>query len=86
MKFLESHLKINLPKIKVLKISGIIPVPQKSLHKMDERINNATLTFAVNEKSAYKKILLFDDAVGSGSTLNQIAEKIKMKNIAKAVI
>ncbi|MEO5947328.1 MAG: MarR family transcriptional regulator, partial [Chitinophagaceae bacterium] len=30
MKYLETHLKINLPKIKIQKISGIIPVPQKS--------------------------------------------------------
>jgi predicted amidophosphoribosyltransferase len=30
-------------------------------------------------------VLLLDDAVGSGSTLNQIAGKLKQKDIAKKV-
>lgn len=85
MKYLETHLKINLPKIKIQKISGIIPIPQKSLHKIEERINNANSTFAINETTKYKHILLIDDAVGSGSTLNQIAGKIKQKGIAKKI-
>ncbi len=85
MKYMETHLKINLPKIKIQKISGIIPVPQKSLSKIEERINNAEHTFAVNETVKYKHLLLIDDAVGSGSTLNQIAGKIKQKGIAKKI-
>ena len=85
MKYLETHLKINLPKIKIQKISGIIPIPQKSLNKIEERINNAENTFAVTETVKYKHLLLIDDAVGSGSTLNQIAGKIKQKGIAKRI-
>ncbi|MES2797886.1 MAG: hypothetical protein V4683_18110 [Bacteroidota bacterium] len=85
MKYLETHLKINLPKINIKKISGIIPIPQKSLSKLDERINNAENTFAVTETVRYKHILLIDDAVGSGSTLNQIAGKIKLKGIANKI-
>ncbi len=83
MKFLEKKLDIILPHIKILKISNIIPVPQKSLSKIDERIVNADNTFVVNSKQKFKHILLIDDAVGSGATLNQIAKKIKEKNIAK---
>lgn len=86
MKYLETHLNINLPKIKIQKISGIIPVPQKSLAKIEERISNAENTFAIGETIRYEKILLIDDAVGSGSTLNQIAGKIKQKGIAKSVV
>ncbi len=85
MKYLETHLPINLPKIKIQKISGIIPVPQKSLGKIEERIANAENSFAVSETVKYGKILLIDDAVGSGSTLNQIAGKIKQKGIARSV-
>ena len=85
MKYLETHLKINLPKINIQKISGIIPVPQKSLNKIEERISNAENTFAVSETVKYKHLLLIDDAVGSGSTLNQIAGKIKQKGIAKKI-
>ena len=85
MKFLETQLKINLPKINIQKISGIIPVPQKSLNKFEERINNADNTFAIPEKIKYGHILLIDDAVGSGTTLNQIAGKIKRKGIAEKI-
>lgn len=85
MKYLETHLKINLPKVTVQKISGIIPVPQKSLNKLSERITNAENTFAVTETIKYNHLLLIDDAVGSGSTLNQVAGKIKQKGIAKKI-
>lgn len=85
MKYLETHLKINLPKVSIKKISGIIPVPQKSLSKLSERITNAENTFAVTETIKYNHLLLIDDAVGSGSTLNQIAGKIKQKGIAKKI-
>ena len=85
MKYLETHLKVNLPKINIQKISGIIPVPQKSLNKIEERISNAENTFSVTETVKYRHLLLIDDAVGSGSTMNQIAGKIKQKGIAKKI-
>jgi phosphoribosylpyrophosphate synthetase len=85
MKYLETHLKINLPGIRIQKISGIIPVPQKSLNKIEERISNAENTFAITETVKYNHLLLIDDAVGSGSTMNQIAGKIKQKGIAKKI-
>jgi orotate phosphoribosyltransferase-like protein len=86
MKALANGLKINLPSIEIQKIGGIIPVPQKSLNKIEERINNAENTFVVKGTVSYNTILLIDDAVGSGSTLNQIAGKIKNKQLAKQVI
>lgn len=85
MKFIETHLRINLPKIQIQKLSGIIPVPQKSLSKIDERINNANSTFAISERVSYSHVLLIDDAVGSGATLNQIAKKLKDKKTAERV-
>lgn len=86
MKVLANGLRIALPQVEIQKISGIIPVPQKSLNKLDERIANAENTFAVKGLVNYKNLLLIDDAVGSGSTLNQIAGKIKAKNIAQKII
>lgn len=86
MKVMANGLKINLPSIEIVKIGGIIPVPQKSLNKIEERINNAENTFVVKGNVSYNTILLIDDAVGSGSTLNQIAGKIKNKQLAKTVI
>jgi hypothetical protein len=85
MKFMQQKLNLNLPHIDIKKISGIIPIPQKSLSKMNERIRNAENTFAVVDNRKFKHVLLIDDAVGSGSTLNQIAEKIKNKQVAKKV-
>jgi predicted amidophosphoribosyltransferase len=40
----------------------------------------------VDEKGVYNRILLIDDAVGSGATLNETAAQIKEKGIAKEVI
>jgi predicted amidophosphoribosyltransferase len=40
----------------------------------------------VSDSIKYNKVLLIDDAVGSGATLNEIAKKIKDLKIAKEVI
>ncbi len=85
MKFIQNNCNISLPVIEVKKIGGIIPVPQKSLSKLDERIRNAENTFAVTEQRNFKHVVMIDDAVGSGATLNQIAGKILNKKIAKKV-
>ncbi|MDX2362098.1 MAG: hypothetical protein QNK23_14920 [Crocinitomicaceae bacterium] len=86
MRYISDHLNLPLPTIEIHKISGIIPVPQKSLAKLDERINNAKSSFAVTDQRSFKKVLLIDDAVGSGATLNHVAEKIKNKKVAQQVI
>lgn len=85
MKFIQNNCNISLPVIDIKKIGGIIPVPQKSLSKLDERIRNAENTFAVTEQRNFKHVVMIDDAVGSGATLNQIAGKILNKQIAKKV-
>lgn len=86
MKYIQTRLNIALPVIDIKKLSGIIPVPQKSLSKLDERIRNAENTFAVTDQRKFKNVILIDDAVGSGSTMNQIAGKIKNKAVARKVI
>ena len=85
MKFMQTYLHIPLPVIELKKLSGIIPVPQKSLSKLEERIRNAENTFLVTEQRSFNHIVLIDDAVGSGSTLNQVAGKIKKKGIARKI-
>ncbi len=86
MKVLARELKLDLPEIKILKVSSKIRVPQKTLKKLSDRIENADKTFVVEKHSSFKKILLIDDAVGSGASINQIAQKIKERGIAKEVI
>lgn len=86
MDFIKSSLTLEIVELDIKKISGIIPVPQKSLNRLEDRINNADRTFAIFGNSRFETVLLLDDAVGSGATLNQISKKIKDKGIAKRVI
>lgn len=85
MKYIQSDLRLALPVIDIKKLSNIIPVPQKSLSSLDERIRNAEHTFAVTERRKFDHVLLIDDAVGSGATLNQVAGKIKDKGVAQRI-
>ena len=86
MKYIQKGINTHLPILNLKKISGIIPVPQKSLNKLEDRISNADNTFAIFSNQNYKTVVLIDDAVGSGATMNQIAKKIIEKKIAKKVI
>lgn len=85
MKYLQTHYALAQPLIRLNKTSGIIPVPQKSLNKLEERINNARQTFSIPETRKFDHVLLIDDAVGSGATVNEIAGKIKKKGVAAKV-
>ncbi|MBL7159903.1 hypothetical protein ISS85_05480 [Candidatus Microgenomates bacterium] len=88
LKELEKTLKINLPKIDFVKAyRGEIPVAQKTLSKLEQRIENAKSTIFIKDASIkYENVLLIDDAVGSGASLNETAKKIKEEGVAKKVI
>lgn len=83
MKELERNLSLPLPILKVSKIKTEISVPQKTLSKLGDRIENAKHTIVVEDNKKYKNILLIDDAVGSGATLNETAAQIKRKGLCK---
>ncbi|EKD65841.1 MAG: hypothetical protein ACD_49C00079G0005 [uncultured bacterium (gcode 4)] len=84
---LKKWLNINLKELKLLKIFKDKIVSQKSLNKKEDRIINARDTiFIKNKDFVSDKILLIDDAVGSWSTLNETAKKIKESWISKYVI
>jgi hypothetical protein len=87
LKELEKALKLELPKIEILKAySGDFPIAQKSLTRLEERIQNARETMVVvPQKITAKKILLIDDAVGSGATLNEISQKLKSKGAGRVI-
>lgn len=63
-----------------------MPSLEKTLKKLSDRIENANETFIVNSTTSVKNVLLIDDAVGSGASINQIAQKIKERKMAKKVI
>ncbi|MDD3170483.1 MAG: HTH domain-containing protein [Candidatus Paceibacterota bacterium] len=83
MKEIEKNLKLKTRIIKISKIKTDVIVPQKTLSKVEDRIENAQKTIAVEEGAVFSNILLIDDAVGSGATLNETARKIRQKKICK---
>lgn len=86
MQVLQKGYNLSLPHLNILKVSGEIPVPQKALSKIEDRVNNARSSIVVRETRKFKNILLIDDAVGSGATINETAAKLKAKGTAQKVI
>ncbi len=86
MRELEKGLKLGTGRIKIEKIKTEITVPQKTLNKLVDRIENAEKTIILTGNVKYKNILLVDDAVGSGATMNETAKQIKNRGIAKKVV
>ena len=86
IQFLEEYrrsLGLKLPEIKLEKVrTGEVIVAQKSLSKLSERVVNARETIMVAGEKRYEAVLLIDDAVGSGATLNETAKKLKTKKPA----
>lgn len=85
MDVLQKLLAIDKPNFKVEKIKTQIIVPQKALSKIFERVANAKNTFVIPMQKKYNHILIIDDAIGSGATINEIALKIKEKKLAKTI-
>lgn len=87
LKEFADRLNLTLPQIELTKAyPGEIRVAQKTLGRLEERIQNARETiFVSNNNVQFKKVLLIDDAVGSTATLNETARKLKNMGIAKEV-
>lgn len=81
MKELEVRLNLKIPSLKVTKIKTQIIVPQKTLSKLQDRIENAQKTIIISETRQFKNILIVDDAVASGATMNEAARQIRGRNI-----
>ncbi|MBX2962843.1 MAG: hypothetical protein KF687_10045 [Cyclobacteriaceae bacterium] len=69
-----------------MKVTGEIAIPQKSLSKIDERVNNARASILLTETRKFNTVLLIDDAIGSGATINETASKLKNQSIAGYII
>lgn len=80
---LKKFLNIPLFEIPLFKTTGEITIAQKTLKKSEERIENAEKTIFVSpDITEYSgNVLLIDDAVGSGATLQKTAEKLYKKGI-----
>jgi predicted amidophosphoribosyltransferase len=86
MKVLERKLNLPLPRISLLKVKGEIAIPQKALSRIEDRVANARFSILLTEKRKFKKVLLIDDAIGSGATMNETALKLKDSRMASIVV
>jgi len=86
MKELESDLGLSLPTLKIYKIRSELMVPQKTLSSLVDRVENAAKTIIVESHGEQDSVLLIDDAVGSGATLNETARQIRDKMRVKGKI
>jgi hypoxanthine-guanine phosphoribosyltransferase len=87
LKIFKNQLKsVGIPFVNIIKYypSGIA-IPQKSLKTREQRIQNAKNTIFVDDIDIknYEKVLLLDDFVGSGATLNETAKKLKQAWVKK---
>jgi predicted amidophosphoribosyltransferase/DNA-binding transcriptional ArsR family regulator len=78
---LKEILNLPLPHLKLIKLYNDTPVQQKTLKSKEDRILNASSTIFVDDDRVFENILLIDDFVGSGSTINQTAKKLRDKNL-----
>jgi hypothetical protein len=85
MTTLQKGFNLPLPHLNLVKVSGAIPVPQKALSKLEDRISNASASIMIKDTRQFGNILLIDDAVGSGATINETAAKLKKKRTAKKI-
>lgn len=86
MKQIQKRLNLDIRIISLVKVKTPVIVPQKTLSKLDDRIINARETIVVDDNGKYGNILILDDAIGSGSTLNEVAKKIRQKGICDGKI
>ena len=76
----------DVPVVEIKKQHGRAIQQQKHLKNITQRLGNAERTFRIppTEKT-YNNVLLIDDFVGSGATMNQIAKKLIQQGVAKKV-
>ena len=86
MKELEKQAQLPARTLSITKIKTPIIIPQKTLTKLEDRVENARQTIIIDDTGKYKNILLIDDAVGSGATMNETAGQIKKKGLCTGKI
>ena len=73
------NLKQIVTKIKIEKIKSETLIAQKTLRKLEDRIYNARHTIVLDTRQTLNgNVLIIDDATGSGATLNETAQKLKV--------
>lgn len=80
MDVFAEKLDISVPMVDLVKVNpGQIPIPQKTLLRLDERIINAQSSIYIRKavEPSYSTILLIDDVAGSGASFQETGKKIR---------
>lgn len=85
-KHMSKRLDLDVRTISAVKVKTPVIVPQKTLSKLKDRIANARETIVVDDSGKYNNILIIDDAVGSGATLNEVSREIRQRNLCSGKI
>ncbi|HEX6462556.1 MAG TPA: hypothetical protein VFZ58_04830 [Candidatus Saccharimonadales bacterium] len=80
---LDNGIPKQVPRIRVHKVGARILIAQKTLKSLEDRVLNAAQTFVTESQVQYNNVLIIDDALGSGATINEIARQIKQKKIGR---
>ncbi len=81
---IKDTLKLTKHQIQINKFPSSTKVAQKTLKKLEDRIENAANTIIVKPTQKIDgNVLLIDDATGSGATLNEVSKKIRKLSVAK---
>ncbi|GEM_PF-1046188 len=84
--FLKNRLDLNLAEIVLQKNNSLLPVQQKNLKRLDSKLLHAKKSIIIrNNKEKHNNILLIDDVVDSGATLNETAGKIIKSGLGQNV-
>lgn len=86
MRELERKLALLPRTLIIQKVKSELMVPQKTLSHLSDRVENAAKTIIVKSDAKYQNVLLIDDAVGSGATLNETAKQIRAKGLCQGKI
>lgn len=76
---------IDTDAIKVSRVFSKIRREQKTIKRLEDRVASASSTFLIKPDKEYERVLLVDDFIGSGATINQIAKELKSLGVAKKV-
>lgn len=85
MNTLRETINSKIPLINIMKVKTDIIVPQKTLNKIEDRVTNAANTIFVSDERTFDRVLLIDDAVGSGATFHEVARKLIKQKVAKEI-
>ena len=83
---LKKRLYIEQRILSIVKTRTAVMIAQKTLNRLQDRVDNAKQTIIVEDKTPFNNVLLIDDAVGSGATLNETAAQIKRKKLCRGKI